>query len=74
MTLSPSDRYIRENIFKVAKEYAESGKYSDWLSIEHAIRIDYNYPQARAKLDNRHLRAELDEICKEYYKPPKKDS
>jgi hypothetical protein len=69
--LSAKDKYIRENLFKVAREYAESGKYQSWISIEFAIRIDYNYPQARARLDNRHIKAELDERCKKHYKKPK---
>lgn len=68
MTLSSRDKYIRENLYRVAREYAKSGKYQSWISIEFAIRSDYNYPQARAKLDNRYIRAELDELCKEYYK------
>lgn len=68
--LSPRDKYIRENLFRVAKEYASSGKYMDHQSIEFAIRVDYNYPQARSRLDNQSIRAELDEICKKYYKKP----
>ena len=52
-----------ELIHKRAHELAKSGKYTDWLSIEYALRAD-DLIEARSELDRDYLRKELDELCK----------
>ena len=51
--------YVR----KKAEELAQSGDYSDWLSIEWAIRSD-GYEEARSILDDHYIREELNKTCK----------
>ncbi|MCI0706099.1 MAG: hypothetical protein L0Y80_01260 [Ignavibacteriae bacterium] len=51
--------YVR----KRAQELAQSGNYSDWLSIEWAIRKE-GYEEARSILDDHYVRKNLNETCK----------
>jgi len=53
----------KAEIRKRASEYAKSGDFSSWLSIEHKL-IAEGYPEARAELDNHYTRQELDSLCK----------
>lgn len=46
-----------------AFQYARSGKYPNWYSIELKLRKE-GFPEARAELDDRVLRAELNQICR----------
>jgi len=49
-------------IQKLAREYAKSGKYSHWLSIEHAISAE-GYVGAKTALDVPYIRDELMSLC-----------
>jgi hypothetical protein len=51
-----------EFIDREADAMARSGKYADWLSIEHALRHQ-GYPEARQVLDDQFRRKELNEMC-----------
>jgi len=53
-----------EFIDREADVMARSGKYADWLSIEHALRHQ-GYPEARQVLDNQFRRQELNEMCRQ---------
>ena len=53
-----------ELIDREADEMARSGKYPDWLSIEHALRSQ-GYHEARQVLDNQFRRQELNEACRQ---------
>lgn len=52
-----------EHITRRSNELAASGQYASWLSIEHALRAE-GFDEARQQLDNRFVRAELDELCR----------
>ena len=56
------------HIRKLAFDYARSGKYIDWLSVEHALRSD-GFSEARSILDNQYIREELNQICKDAHSP-----
>ena len=45
------------------REYARSGQYRDWYSIELALR-QQGLDEARSELDSKSIRDELDSICK----------
>jgi hypothetical protein len=49
-------------IQKLAREYAKSGKYLRWLSIEHAISAD-GYVGVKTALDIPYIRDELMSLC-----------
>ena len=49
-----------------AEELARSGKYPDWGSIEHALKSE-GYKKARIWLDDRFIRQELNDLCKQHY-------
>jgi hypothetical protein len=49
-------------IQRLAREYAKSGKYSHWLSIEHAISGD-GYIGVKTALDFPYIRDELMSLC-----------
>lgn len=51
--------FINKEAYKLSK----TGEYSDWLSIEIALRGD-GFTEARRVLDNERMRKELDEFCK----------
>ena len=53
-----------ELIDKRADEMARSGQYSDWHSIEHALRVE-GFLEARQLLDNAFRRSELNEMCRQ---------
>ena len=53
-----------ELIYTLAYEYAKSGEYKNYFSIEIKLRSE-GYIEARAILDNEHIRKELDELCKQ---------
>ena len=52
-----------ERIREKAYDYARSGKYKDWYIIEFTLR-QQGYHEARSELDSRHIREDLDQICK----------
>lgn len=58
-------REQREYIGPRARELAKSGKFTDWLTIEHHLRFEEHCPEARHVLDNERVREELDKLCKE---------
>lgn len=70
MVISKKD--VRENIYRYAREYAESGKYSDYQSVEYALIIDYGYSEIRVWINRTPFKKEIDGICKKYYKEPEK--
>lgn len=49
-----------------AFQYAQSGQYSNWYAIELKLRKE-GLSEARSELDNRALRAELNEICRKHH-------
>lgn len=51
-------------IDREADKMARSGKYADWLSIEHGLRSQ-GYREARQVLDNQFRRQELNEACRQ---------
>lgn len=53
----------KAEIRKRAPEYAKSGEFRSWLSIEHKL-ISEGYPEARSQLDNHITRQQLDSLCK----------
>ncbi len=53
----------KTEIRKRAYEYAKSGGYKGWLSIEHRIAYEDEFHEARTELDNLHIRQELDRLC-----------
>ena len=53
-----------ELILKWAYEYAKSGEYKDYVSIEIKLRSEGSI-EARAVLDNEYIRNELNELCKQ---------
>lgn len=52
----------RAAIINRAFELAESGKHSDYLSLENSL-VSGGFPEARAALDNDALRDDIAEIC-----------
>lgn len=52
-------------IVRRARELAETGNFSRWLSIEHHIRSKEGLQEARSVLDDQWLRKELDRLCDE---------
>jgi len=54
----------KAEIRKRAYQYAKTGEYSGWLSIEHRLRSIDCFPEARTELDDRLIREELDTLCK----------
>jgi len=52
-----------EQVSKLSREYAQSGDYSNWYSIEQALRRQ-GFPEARTVLDSKYTRDQLDEMCK----------
>lgn len=49
---------------KRALEMARSGTYDDWYAIERALRSE-GFREARQWLDDRFLRSEFDEMCRQ---------
>jgi hypothetical protein len=47
-----------------AYEYARSGEFDDYITIEIRLAGD-GYPEARTILDDLQIRKELNQICKE---------
>jgi len=70
MTLRSREKYIRENIYRLAREYAKTGEYSDYQSVEYALIRDYRYSEIRVWINRTPFKKEIDKICKEYYKEP----
>lgn len=58
-----------EAIARKADQMAASGKYQNWLDIEHALTWE-GYSEARSVLDSRVKRQMLDETCKANWKGP----
>jgi hypothetical protein len=53
----------KAQVRKRAPEYAKSGEFSSWLSIEHRLTSE-GYPEARGELDDHIIRQQLDSLCK----------
>ncbi len=51
-----------EQILKWAYEYATTGEYLDYVSIEIKLRSE-GYYEARTLLDNEFIRNEINELC-----------
>ena len=58
-------REQQEYIEQHAHTLARSGKFLNWLEIEHYFRFDEHCPEARQFLDDERIREELDRLCKE---------
>ena len=56
-------RQQREHVGPRARELAKSGKFRNWLAIEHHLRFEESCPEARHVLDNERIREELDRLC-----------
>jgi len=56
-------RQQREYIRPRARELAKSGKFQNWLAIEHHLRFEESCPEARHVLDNERVREELNRLC-----------
>ncbi len=52
-----------KEIRKRAYEYAKTGEYDEWISIEFKLRSE-GFPEARRVLDDRFIRKELTSLCK----------
>jgi hypothetical protein len=52
-------------ISRRAEELARSGDFSDWLGIEHHLRFQEGYAEARGELDRPHFREQLNRLCKQ---------
>lgn len=65
MARQRTKREQREYIGPRARELAKSGKFSNWLTIEHHLRFTEYCPEARHVLDDERIREELDRLCKE---------
>ena len=52
----------RTDVSRRAYELAETGRYSDYLDIEHVLIME-GYPEAREWLDRRAMRDDLRNIC-----------
>ncbi len=55
----------REYALPRARELARSGRFSNWLAIEHELRFEEGVPEARFCLDDERIREELDRMCAE---------
>lgn len=55
----------REYIRPRARELARTGRFINWLEIEHHLRFEEFCPEARHVLDDEFTREELDHLCKE---------
>ena len=62
VSLKKNDR--EEQILKWAYEYARTGEYSDYVSIEIKLRSEGFY-EARTLLDSEFVRNEINELCKQ---------
>ena len=58
-------RTKREQRNTSAHKLAKSGKFLNWLQIEHHLRFEEYCPEARHVLDHELTREELDRLCKE---------
>ena len=56
-----------EQIVKWAHEYAKSGEFTDYVSIEIKLRSE-GYFEARTLLNSKYIRNELNELCKQAQK------
>lgn len=56
-------RQQREYARPRARELARSGRFSNWLAIEHELRFEEWVPEARFCLDGERIREELDRLC-----------
>jgi hypothetical protein len=61
---------LREQMLRRAAELARSGKYADFLMIEHALKME-GYKKARLWLDDRDTRSELNELCTQHRSKPR---
>lgn len=52
-----------EKVWQRAYEYARSGRYTGYMAIERVL-CDEGLHEARGQLDDKHVRDELDGICR----------
>ena len=57
----PISRKKEERMWRLADQMAQSGKYSNWLGIEHELR-SRGYSRARQLLDRESVRERLDKM------------
>lgn len=55
---------LKDQALRRAEELARSGKYADYISIEHALKME-GYKKARIWLDDGFIRQELNELCRQ---------
>ena len=55
---------LKDQALRRAEELARSGKYTDYVLIEHALKME-GYKKARLWLDDRFIRQELNELCRQ---------
>ncbi len=53
----------RQHITRRARELANSGRHTSWISIESEMRAAGQLPKAHSPLDDYFLRSELDFLC-----------
>jgi len=63
-------REREEQILKWAYDYAKSGEYSDYVSIEIKLRSE-GFIEARTLLDSEFVRNEINNLCKKNSKSKK---
>ncbi len=54
---------VRKDIVSRARELANSGQHSSWMSIEAEMRSAGQIPRLDSPLDDYFLRSELDFLC-----------
>jgi hypothetical protein len=59
-----SATFSKDRTLARAHELARSGQFSDWLAIEHQLKVE-GFARARVFLDARFLRQELDDLCRQ---------
>lgn len=55
---------LKDQALRRAEELARSGKYTDYVLIEHALKME-GYKRARIWLDDSFIRQELNELCRQ---------
>jgi hypothetical protein len=59
----PKKRELKENVLRLARQLAESGRFEGWQGIEFELRFFEGFPKARIWLIGP-IRTELDDLCR----------
>jgi hypothetical protein len=59
----PKKRELKENVLRLARQLAESGRFEGWQGIEFELRFFEGFPTARIWLIGP-IRTELDDLCR----------